>query len=275
MRGKLENELAFIKVDRNIPAYAGKTGRLGGGRHGVSGTSPRMRGKRCCYRRGLGGVRNIPAYAGKTTPKNPMAVAPMEHPRVCGENPLGALAGAGMAGTSPRMRGKHAHHTAKARLSRNIPAYAGKTWWAMGGCTRPPEHPRVCGENIVELGIALGPSGTSPRMRGKLWKTFSTTRSSRNIPAYAGKTMAHDRRRRTIQEHPRVCGENVYLPPWEPPPPGTSPRMRGKLATKIGGLTTGRNIPAYAGKTLGFWSIIRGFPEHPRVCGENVYNHRD
>ena len=76
----------------------------------------------------------------------------------------------------------------------------------------------------------------------------------------------------TIGEHPRVCGENAL-------------GVAGKLGA-------GRNIPAYAGKTLslldqlhhGFGTSprMRGKPiiglwrwnhgvEHPRVCGENIW----
>ena len=53
------------------------------------------------------------------------------------------------------------------------------------------------------------------------------------------------------------------------PPPGTSPRMRGKPFQLRNKVLDQRNIPAYAGKTCsGVWSP--GFiKEHPRVCGEN------
>ena len=86
MRGKPSLTLKYGCVQRNIPAYAGKTasGAVGGGgdeehprvcgenRNDVknftlfSGTSPRMRGKpaRCLSPHAVG--RNIPAYAGKT-----------------------------------------------------------------------------------------------------------------------------------------------------------------------------------------------------------------
>ena len=45
--------------------------------------------------------------------------------------------------------------------------------------------------------------------------------------------------------------------------------MRGKHKGAIGAQSTCRNIPAYAGKTLGA-PRERGYGlEHPRVCGEN------
>ena len=86
------------------------------------------------------------------------------------------------------MRGKLTLPKKTTADSRNIPAYAGKT--CGGGHWRfdRQEHPRVCGENSVDLGAALGKSGTSPRMRGKQEETGRPPRRSRNIPAYAGKT---------------------------------------------------------------------------------------
>ena len=50
---------------------------------------------------------------------------------------------------------------------------------------------------------------------------------------------------------------------------GTSPRMRGKPTVQLFTLVGGRNIPAYAGKTLVVHLLVRLKPEHPRVCGEN------
>ena len=148
MRGK-PTEGSFNDVnDRNIPAYAGKTQkpcsppwcasehpRVCGENKSLCadcpmlhGTSPRMRGKPYtvvdyCY-----SGRNIPAYAGKTGAPPDTPRLHSEHPRVCGENAVRASVMAGISGTSPRMRGKHGRSRAQPRRSRNIPAYAGKTW---------------------------------------------------------------------------------------------------------------------------------------------------
>ena len=71
-------------------------------------------------------------------------------------------------------------------------------------------------------------------------------------------------------EHPRVCGENridkVSIINGE----GTSPRMRGKQNPLDEWILTQRNIPAYAGKTIGGGRVTSPRGEHPRVCGENV-----
>ena len=51
--------------------------------------------------------------------------------------------------------------------------------------------------------------GTSPRMRGKRGFRHQLGCCVRNIPAYAGKTVAPLFCIYRGEEHPRVCGENV------------------------------------------------------------------
>ena len=106
MRGKPLGAGNFEVIDRNIPAYAGKTclplptGRFdpehprvcgentptnpGAGKS--LGTSPRMRGKHPDFNCGAHKNGNIPAYAGKTLTNASNNSATGEHPRVCGEN---------------------------------------------------------------------------------------------------------------------------------------------------------------------------------------------
>ena len=86
-----------------------------------------MRGKRAHYQVEVDGTRNIPAYAGKTMPMIRTSTGWEEHPRVCGENGLTITWGRTNLGTSPRMRGKLLFQGRIDRISRNIPAYAGKT----------------------------------------------------------------------------------------------------------------------------------------------------
>ena len=106
MRGK-HYEIRKVKLyERNIPAYAGKTGlptlteftfkehpRVCGENclnsncdTELGGTSPRMRGKPHHQPIGPSEYRNIPAYAGKTCQPDSVRKGKAEHPRVCGEN---------------------------------------------------------------------------------------------------------------------------------------------------------------------------------------------
>ena len=106
-------------------------------------------------------------------------------------------------------------------------------------------------------------------MRGKLFNSRVSSWVKRNIPAYAGKTRLYSLCLNIPGEHPRVCGENVQFLLETLRKTGTSPRMRGKLNGTGESAGLGRNIPAYAGKTVISPAPTNSAKEHPRVCGEN------
>ena len=52
-------------------------------------------------------------------------------------------------------------------------------------------------------------AGSSPRMRGKLRRTFRLGLARRLIPAHAGKTALFLVLVKGDRAHPRACGENI------------------------------------------------------------------
>ena len=215
----------------------------------ADGSSPRVRGKPHARRVGRGLPGLIPACAGKTSAGRARARPCPAHPRVCGENVEGP----------PSLR-------TKLRL---IPACAGKTSKNPGTPLGGGAHPRVCGENSPKTRVP-GPSrGSSPRVRGKPGAALDDGGAHGLIPACAGKTWRRWSSRSVPRAHPRVCGENWSWKHAGKTLPGSSPRVRGKLARALGVRQTTRLIPACAGKTkLACVSSATG-SAHPRVCGEN------
>ena len=108
------------------------------------------------------------------------------------------------------MRGKRIRYSNMDARNGNIPAYAGKTKTPWSLLTLTWEHPRVCGENVWPEAKNMLNKGTSPRMRGKPTGLTGSINRTRNIPAYAGKTIAAPVPERLDMEHPRVCGENQH-----------------------------------------------------------------
>ena len=108
------------------------------------------------------------------------------------------------------MRGKPIISLTGAAHGRSIPAYAGKTGLSGVEGRVSPEHPRVCGENILLHSAKLARPGASPRMRGKRFNSALPCPKRRSIPAYAGKTASSFHGHAGASEHPRVCGENKY-----------------------------------------------------------------
>ena len=147
------------------------------------------------------------------------------------------------------MRGKLTIARSLILLRRLIPAHAGKT---LSRATQPilgRAHPRACGENSERHQASRIRSGSSPRMRGKLFAKLKEIACAGLIPAHAGKTARSSRHPRLSAAHPRARGENERVSPANPPSSGSSPRMRGKRPMPVF-LNSGLGlIPAHAGKT--------------------------
>ena len=109
-------------------------------------------------------------------------------------------------------------------------------------------------------------------MRGKPELLRRAVIAERLIPACAGKTVQELVCDALEWAHPRVCGENQQSLQADDLKPGSSPRVRGKLAADRYGRYPVRLIPACAGKTPRRVGIHAAHRAHPRVCGENWKN---
>ena len=149
---------------------------------------PRVRGKVCHTMAEAKGLGITPAYAGKSRCNLPSTAPWKDHPRVCGEKPPLEETGNPVQGSPPRMRGKAILRSSPAQLVGITPAYAGKR----SACSPPSphsrDHPRVCGEKVLNTFIMVCHVGSPPRMRGKGDSPPFFWTDSRITPAYAGKS---------------------------------------------------------------------------------------
>ena len=114
-------------------------------------------------------------------------------------------------------------------------------------------------------------SGSSPRVRGKLFYRHAEPIGVGLIPARAGKTPRRVGRGSACPAHPRACGENQLLGQSWTPSPGSSPRVRGKRGRDDARPPARRLIPARAGKTGRNDNGLAFHKAHPRACGENYF----
>ena len=288
-RGKLIPRACIPGVPGLIPAHAGKTPRRHGRRatppaHPRSrgenlgsagfdpcgeGSSPLTRGKHHepPWRRRR--QRLIPAHAGKTS-VHPLVVAcPAAHPRSRGENEVALFALLDERGSSPLTRGKRRNNLRLLRVSRLIPAHAGKT----DGGSRPgpvfSAHPRSRGENSPCGMCRLRRLGSSPLTRGKRFADAYDRLGNGLIPAHAGKTTSIWSPPLYGRAHPRSRGENTVPSPAVPPAVGSSPLTRGKPCHRVMGVAGWGLIPAHAGKTAADPFNMAVLQAHPRSRGEN------
>ena len=180
MRGKAPLRTAHSISRRITPAYAGKSSRplrppecrkdhprVCGEKTFLEpkgqtrlGSPPRMRGKA-----GPNSAHNAasgitPAYAGKSEYRSFFPARPWDHPRVCGEKNGNYDTQACGGGSPPRMRGKADSPSARFRVHRITPAYAGKRLKRSRSTVPPvaivPLFPSVCNKPVVSDGSPAG-----------------------------------------------------------------------------------------------------------------------
>ena len=187
MRGKVRQFFQRYRLRRITPAYAGKsptgfcgnTGRrdhprvcgekflLSRNRYLSGGSPPRMRGKGQFIPVPFDRHRITPAYAGKSWGRNVRDIRQRDHPRVCGEKVRAVLRYATFVGSPPRMRGKGSGSLEICHIRGITPAYAGKRLRMEYRVLTLQDHPRVCGEKLLDALLHVLLWGSPPRMRGK------------------------------------------------------------------------------------------------------------
>ena len=105
-------------------------------------------------------------------------------------------------------------------------------------------------------------------MRGKVAADLVTVHFDRITPAYAGKSFHFFGSRCGCRDHPRLCGEKIFIPRKSGKTMGSPPPMRGKGCSHDAGVIDPRITPAYAGKSRGLYRWCSGHQDHPRLCGE-------
>ena len=131
------------------------------------------------------------------------------------------------------------------------------------------DHPRACGENDQPWRAQVSVLGSPPRVRGKQLHPHIILTEQRITPARAGKTERDEKKDIGAEDHPRACGENLYVLHRGRQGLGSPPRVRGKPDIHNSGGYRERITPARAGKTERLLPYRRRAKDHPRACGEN------
>ena len=168
------------------------------------------------------------------------------------------------------MRGTHIGHAGLDCLTRIIPAHAGNTESTHAATPKSWDHPRACGEHNHIVYIQAVDRGSSPRMRGTREYQSVPEDIDGIIPAHAGNTRAGTGCPGWPGDHPRACGEHLFVAWTECSCPGSSPRMRGTQCRRTWYPAIGGIIPAHAGNTWLNVALAAGSRDHPRACGEHV-----
>ena len=148
------------------------------------------------------------------------------------------------------------------------PHMRGKAWTMPISTSITSDHPRICGEKVVELVPDAQRQGSPPHMRGKALNTSFVPELYRITPAYAGKSSELKESASIRRDHPRICGEKYLEYGRRYKSTGSPPHMRGKVGRHARHRPGEGITPAYAGKSS--WRTIPfgTHGDHPRICGE-------
>ena len=106
------------------------------------------------------------------------------------------------------MRGKGSFFALLYLFEGITPAYAGKSCKSLRSARAREDHPRLCGEKLIQNAAFLKVTGSPPPMRGKVILYINLSDS--------------------IQDHPRLCGEKRIVSASPDCVMGSPPPMRGK-----------------------------------------------
>ena len=174
-------------------------------------------------------------------------------------------------GLPPRVRGKEYELDEMDKSIRITPACAGKSSTLAQKDESGKDHPRVCGEKHPEGAGGSPGGGSPPRVRGKVNMGGEIPELTGITPACAGKSRHRAPGPGRSEDHPRVCGEKSWSMLASHWPPGSPPRVRGKVRLSVArGRTTGIT-PACAGKRALGSNPEPENRDHPRVCGEKGF----
>ena len=186
--GKSHLRKPYCELPRDHPRVCGEKASNSPIRDFLMGSPPRMRGKVSELRSQNEAAGITPAYAGKSRARRTASSTSWDHPRVCGEKFLAPWPLPMMLGSPPRMRGKGPDPAGCSTHTGITPAYAGKSMGEGFLQARKGDHPRVCGEKPFLFYGGSSDSGSSPRVRGKVFGRVRCYRAVGITPACAGKS---------------------------------------------------------------------------------------
>ena len=130
------------------------------------------------------------------------------------------------------------------------------------------DHPRVCGEQSpISMAFCVG-MGSPPRVRGTVGPAGKQVLRPGITPACAGNSLSVMLPPPALGDHPRVCGEQLPLPPSPLPNAGSPPRVRGTAGRCPAWSGCPGITPACAGNSSHRRIACCMVEDHPRVCGE-------
>ncbi len=152
-------------------------------------------------------LRITPACAGSRMTRVGPASSGQDHPRMRGEQTMGASGDAQSQGSPPHARGAAADVDRCPPEIGITPACAGSRQFSGRWPRRGRDHPRMRGEQTSEPSAPVGGRGSPPHARGAVEASPEGGGQDRITPACAGSSRCWPWPRPRRRDHPRMRGE--------------------------------------------------------------------
>ncbi len=247
------------------------------GRRPPCGPTPRTRGAQERRKAKEAALGSNPANTGRSSCCTVTPVHSEVQPREHGALECAVTCTRRGAGPTPRTRGAPTYAATGPGLLRSNPANTGRSSVAADPLTsrrvQPREHGALDGV-VTAQGIDTGPT---PRTRGALLDAGAKSAGGGSNPANTGRSSSVSISSRASRVQPREHGALHSVSLLAAAEQGPTPRTRGALAHRLGGLTIRRSNPANTGRSR-TWG--RGRPcrevqprEHGALDGKRVTCH--
>ena len=168
--------------------------------------------------------RITPACAGTTLTCCNVSQSNRDHPRLCGNNTKLLQFTPNTVGSPPPVREQLTRRAIFSGLSGITPACAGTTDNRLLSRLKIWDHPRLCGNNIVNPVTNGFTTGSPPPVREQHGDIHAWGSECGITPACAGTTDGQDVGCVRRSDHPRLCGNNGWCystrgVSWGSPPP--------------------------------------------------------
>ena len=247
-RGADDGDGPVVRHPGTTPACAGSRSQASR-ELATRGDHPRVRGEQCIPQHD-GQVRRGPPPRARGAVNGPPSLhrRPGTTPACAGSSRGGPRCGAPTRGPPPRARG--------AGPAPRSPGHHGR------------DHPRVRGEQWPMTHTPMPAVGPPPRARGAGRQPAGPAAGRGTTPACAGSSAVPGWSRGRPRDHPRVRGEQMFLPKYAITLRGPPPRARGAATTVRRRTRRSRTTPACAGSSGRATGRPRCRRDHPRVRGE-------
>ena len=178
--------------------------------------------------------------------------------------------GSPAGGSPPHARGRVAPVGTEKPADRITPACAGKSTGPRRASDRPPDHPRMRGEESRARALASAMPGSPPHARGRGAATAADVQHPGITPACAGKSAPDPGPQPQSADHPRMRGEEHQGRNLNGCPNGSPPHARGREPPLIRDGANQGITPACAGKRPPPTGPARSIADHPRMRGEEL-----